>query len=51
MPWKNTSGLIKGVGPKTARKIVQHFGQKTLDVFEERIERLTDVHGIAENFP
>ena len=42
------SGLIKGVGPKTARKIVRHFGKDTLDVFEHDIERLTEVPGIAE---
>ena len=41
------SGLIKGVGPKTAKKIVKHFGGKTLDIFEEEIERLTEVPGIA----
>ncbi|MDA8165055.1 MAG: ATP-dependent RecD-like DNA helicase, partial [Desulfobacteraceae bacterium] len=41
------SGLIKGVGPKTARKIVRHFGDRTLAVFEERIEELTEVPGIA----
>lgn len=42
------SGLIKGVGPKTARKIVRHFGKDTLDVFEHDIERLTEVPGIAD---
>ncbi len=42
------SGLIKGVGPKTARKIVQHFKEKTLDVFEQEIQRLVEVPGIAE---
>jgi len=42
------SGLIKGVGPKTARKIVRHFGKSTLEVFEEEIDRLTEVPGIAE---
>jgi exodeoxyribonuclease V alpha subunit len=41
------SGLIKGVGPKTAKKIVSHFGEQALDIFEERIERLTEVPGIA----
>ncbi|HKJ64469.1 MAG TPA: AAA family ATPase, partial [Desulfopila sp.] len=41
------SGLIKGVGPKTARRIVRHFGGDTLTVFEENIERLTEVPGIA----
>ena len=42
------SGLIKGVGPNTAKKIVQFFKEKTLEVFEERIEKLLDVPGIAE---
>lgn len=42
------SGLIKGVGPKTAKKIVGHFGDKTLDVFEEDIEQLTEIRGIAQ---
>ncbi len=42
------SGLIRGVGPKTARKIVRHFEDKTLEVFENNIEKLTDVPGIAE---
>jgi exodeoxyribonuclease V alpha subunit len=42
------SGLIKGVGAKTAKKIVRHFGNDTLDVFEAAIERLTEVPGIAE---
>jgi len=41
------SGLIKGVGPKTAKKIVRHFGEKTLEIFEEGIARLTEVPGIA----
>ncbi|KAB2892327.1 MAG: recombinase RecD, partial [Desulfobulbaceae bacterium] len=41
------SGLIKGVGPSTARKIVRHFGSETLDVFENKIKRLREVHGIA----
>jgi exodeoxyribonuclease V alpha subunit len=41
------SGLIEGVGPKTARKIVSHFGPETLSVFETDIERLVEVPGIA----
>jgi exodeoxyribonuclease V alpha subunit len=36
------SGLIKGVGPKIAKKIVTHFGDKALDIFEGDIERLTE---------
>ncbi len=42
------SGLIKGVGPKTAKKIVGYFKKDTLDVFEHHIERLTEVPGIAQ---
>ncbi len=42
------SGLIRGVGPKTAKKIVRHFDKETLDVFEKDIARLTEVPGIAQ---
>lgn len=42
------SGLIKGVGPVTAQRIVKHFKEKTLDVFENNIEALMSVPGIAE---
>ncbi len=42
------SGLIKGVGPKTAGKIVAHFKKQTLDVFEKDIQKLTQVPGIAQ---
>ncbi|MFA5907112.1 MAG: helix-hairpin-helix domain-containing protein, partial [Desulfobacula sp.] len=42
------SGLIKGVGPKTAKKIVTYFDKQTLDIFEKDIERLTEVPGIAQ---
>jgi exodeoxyribonuclease V alpha subunit len=42
------SGLIKGVGPKTAKKIVNHFAKETLDIFETQIEKLTEVPGIAQ---
>jgi exodeoxyribonuclease V alpha subunit len=41
------SGLIKGVGPVTAKRIVKYFGKDTLEVFEHEIERLTEVPGIA----
>ncbi len=34
------SGLIKGVGPVTATRIVKHFKEKTLDIFENHIELL-----------
>ena len=42
------SGLIRGVGPATAKRIVGHFKEKTLDVFESDIAELMKVPGIAE---
>lgn len=42
------SGLIKGVGKQTARKIVNHFGLETLDVIEAEINRLVEVPGLGE---
>jgi exodeoxyribonuclease V alpha subunit len=42
------SGLIAGVGPATAKKIVRHFKDRTLEIFEDSIEELTDVPGIAD---
>src|SRR5215475_10302595 len=33
------SGMIKGVGPVTARRIVEHFKEKTLEVIEGDISR------------
>ncbi len=42
------SGLIKGVGPVTAKRIVAHFGLDTLDIIEYSIERLHEVPGIAK---
>ncbi|HHV72731.1 MAG TPA: ATP-dependent RecD-like DNA helicase [Clostridia bacterium] len=41
------SGLIKGVGPKTAEKLVAHFGLKTLDVIEYTPDKLVEVEGIG----
>lgn len=42
------SGLIKGVGPVTAKRIVSHFGLETLDIIESQIDRLIEVPGIAK---
>jgi len=42
------SGLIKGVGPVTAKRIVAHFGLETLEIIETQIERLIEVPGIAK---
>jgi len=41
------SGLIKGVGTATAKKIVAYFKGETLDIFEGNIDRLTEVPGIS----
>ncbi len=42
------SGLIHGVGPKTAGRIVRNFRENTLDIFEHDIGRLLEVPGIAQ---
>jgi exodeoxyribonuclease V alpha subunit len=42
------SGLIKGLGPIMAGRIVKKFGKKTLDVIEKDIEKLGTVEGIGE---
>ncbi len=42
------SGLIRGVGPKFARRIVDVFGADTLRVIEETPEELTRVSGIGK---
>ena len=42
------SGLIKGIGPKFAKKIVQEFGKDTLEVIEEDPDALIRVPGIGK---
>lgn len=41
------SGLIKGVGPKFAKKIVQKYGVDTFSVIEDNVEILIEVEGIG----
>ncbi|WP_267594488.1 SF1B family DNA helicase RecD2 [Carbonactinospora thermoautotrophica] len=41
------SGLIKGIGPKLAERIVDHFGVDTLRVIEEEPGRLIEVEGLG----
>ena len=41
------SGLIKGVGPATAKLIVNYFGVRALDILESEPERLVEVDGIG----
>ncbi len=40
-------GLLRGVGPATARRIVKKFGLKTIEVIETRPQELTQVKGIS----
>ena len=42
------SGLIKGIGPVYAKRIVQEFGKETLDVIDQESERLLDIEGLGE---
>ncbi len=42
-----SSGLIRGVGPATAKLIVQEFGVKALDIISEQPHRLTEIAGIG----
>jgi exodeoxyribonuclease V alpha subunit len=41
------SGLIKGLGPVMAGRIVKKFGKETLDIIENAVERLAEVDGIG----
>jgi len=43
-----SSGLVKGIGPKTAGKIYDEFGERTLDVLDNHPEELTKVPGISK---
>ena len=43
------SGLIKGIGPALAKQIVSRFGVETLDILQNRPERLLEIKGITEN--
>ncbi|MEW5800899.1 MAG: ATP-dependent RecD-like DNA helicase [bacterium] len=42
------SGLIKGIGPVMAKRMVAKFGVETLDIIENRIEQLSEVPGIGQ---
>jgi len=43
-----SSGLIKGIGPKTAEKIYNSFGDRTLEVLDGNPEELLKVSGISQ---
>jgi exodeoxyribonuclease V alpha subunit len=42
------SGLIKGIGPVMAKRIVSRFGENTLDIIEKDVQKLKDVNGIGQ---
>ena len=42
-----SSRIVKGIGPKTAARIVEHFGERTLDIMEREPARLAEVAGIS----
>jgi len=41
------SGLVKGIGPIMAKRVVAMFGLETLDIIEKQSERLLEVEGIG----
>ena len=43
-----SSGTIKGVGPATAKKIVDRFGEETLNIFKFEPIRLAEIRGITK---
>ena len=43
------NGLIKGIGPATAKKIVDTFGKETINVFKLEPERLSQIKGISKD--
>ena len=42
-----SSGMIRGIGPAYAKKLVRSFGEKVFDVIEATPERLREVDGIG----
>lgn len=43
-----SSGAISGIGPVTARKIVEKFGKETLYIMDNHIDRLREIEGIGQ---
>ena len=41
------SGAIKGIGPAMARRMVEHFGLKTMDILEREPRHLLEIEGIG----
>ncbi len=43
-----SSGIIKGVGPATAKKIADRFGEESLEIIADYPARLAEISGISE---
>jgi exodeoxyribonuclease V alpha subunit len=43
------SGMVKGIGPKLAERIVGHFREATFEIIENKPERLLEVPGIGQD--
>ena len=41
-----SSGIVKGIGPKTAQKIVDYFGTETIKVLDNTPQRLNEIPGL-----
>ena len=44
-----SSGAVKGIGPSTATKIVEAFGDRTLEIIENQPLRLAEIRGISKD--
>ncbi len=42
-----STGAVKGIGPATARKIVEKFGEETISILEQNPERLAEIKGVS----
>ncbi len=42
------SDMMRGIGPTLAARIVDHFGDNTLEILEDEPERIVEVEGIGE---
>ena len=42
------SGLVRGVGPVTAKRVVAHFGAQTLEIIDHHPQRLSEVSGVGQ---
>ncbi|MGI0120018.1 SF1B family DNA helicase RecD2 [Zooshikella sp. RANM57] len=42
------SGMVKGIGPHFAKRLVKHFGEQVFDVIEHQPERLLELDGIGK---